>query len=58
MIKFSEKSVLIANPFIDSCYLTEAILEAREKQVEVKIVTRPPANDEYLAKNRVPLESN
>jgi phosphatidylserine/phosphatidylglycerophosphate/cardiolipin synthase-like enzyme len=50
MIKFSEKSVLIANPFVNSCYLTEAILEAREKQVEVKIVTRPPANDEYLAK--------
>lgn len=50
MIKFSEISVLIANPFIENCYLTEAILEAREKQVEVKIVTRPPQNDEYSAK--------
>jgi hypothetical protein len=50
MIKFSEKSVLIVNPFIDSCYLTEAIIEAREKQVKVKIITRPLANDEYLAK--------
>ncbi len=50
MIKFSEKSVLIANPFIESCYLTEAILEAREKEVEVKIVTWPPTNDEYSAK--------
>ena len=57
MIKLSNDIVLIANPFIESCYLTEAILQARERGKTVKIVTRPPTkNSRFATKTECHLE--
>jgi phosphatidylserine/phosphatidylglycerophosphate/cardiolipin synthase-like enzyme len=58
MIKKSERSVLIAVPYVESCYLTEAIIQAREKGIETKIVTRPPSEKEVGFAKKIECHSN
>jgi phosphatidylserine/phosphatidylglycerophosphate/cardiolipin synthase-like enzyme len=45
LIALSEDSIDVVNPFIEGCYLTEAILRARERNITVRIVTRPIKKD-------------
>lgn len=42
LIKMAEKTILLANPYIENCYLTDALIESATKQTEIKIVTRRP----------------
>jgi hypothetical protein len=41
----AKDEILVTNPYLDSCYLTTALQEARERRVNVKIVTRRPTKD-------------
>ena len=41
----AKDEILVANPYVDSCYLTTALQEARDKRVNVRIVTRRPTKD-------------
>jgi hypothetical protein len=41
----AKDEIIVTNPYLDSCYLTTALQEAREKRVNVKIVTRRPTKD-------------
>jgi len=42
LIRMAKQTILIANPFIESCYLTDALLESSQSSVKIKIVTRRP----------------
>jgi phosphatidylserine/phosphatidylglycerophosphate/cardiolipin synthase-like enzyme len=42
LINMAEKTVLVANPFVEPCYLTDYLIESASKGIEVKIVTRYP----------------
>jgi hypothetical protein len=47
----AKDEIIVANPYLDSCYLATALQEARERRVNVKIVTRRPTKDkENLSK--------
>ena len=41
----AKDEILATNPYLDSCYLTTALQDARERRVNVKIVTRRPTKD-------------
>ena len=41
----AKDEILVANPFVDSCYLTTALQDARDRRVNVRIVTRRPTKD-------------
>jgi phosphatidylserine/phosphatidylglycerophosphate/cardiolipin synthase-like enzyme len=41
----SKDEILVTNPYLDSCYLTTALQEARERRVNVRIVSRRPTKD-------------
>lgn len=41
----AQNSILIANPFIEECYLTDILKENANKQIEIKVVTREPYQD-------------
>lgn len=42
LIKMAEKRILVANPYLESCYLTDALVDSATKKTEIRIVTRPP----------------
>jgi hypothetical protein len=39
------KTKSVTNPYLDSCYLSTALQDARERRANVKIVTRRPTKD-------------
>jgi phosphatidylserine/phosphatidylglycerophosphate/cardiolipin synthase-like enzyme len=41
----AKDEIIVANPYLDSCYLATALQEARDRRVNVKIVTRRPTKD-------------
>ncbi|MDG6221786.1 MAG: phospholipase D-like domain-containing protein [Candidatus Bathyarchaeota archaeon] len=42
LIRMAKQSILIANPFIESCYLTDALINSAQSSTKIKIVTRRP----------------
>jgi hypothetical protein len=42
LIKMAEKTILVVNPYVESCYLTDALIDSAMKQTEIRIVTRAP----------------
>lgn len=42
LIRMAKQSILIANPFIESCYLTDALITSAQSSTKIKIVTRRP----------------
>jgi phosphatidylserine/phosphatidylglycerophosphate/cardiolipin synthase-like enzyme len=46
LIRMAKQMILIANPFIESCYLTDALLNSAQSSTEIKIVTRRPTSKE------------
>jgi len=46
LISMAEKSILIANPFVEPCYLTDYLIDSAMKGTEIKIVTRYPEDKE------------
>ncbi len=42
LIRMAKKTILIANPFIESCYLTEALIDSAQSSTKIQIVTRCP----------------
>jgi len=42
LIRMAKKTILIANPFIESCYLTEALINSAQSSIKIQIVTRYP----------------
>jgi hypothetical protein len=43
--------ILVANPFIERCHLSNALIEASEKKIPIILMTRPPnENDLYMKK--------
>lgn len=42
LIRMAKQSILIANPFIESCYLTDALITSAPSSTKIKIVTRRP----------------
>lgn len=58
LISHASSEVLVANPFIEECDLSNTLQEAKKKGTEVQIVTRPP-EDKYpnqLEKKRLYLQ--
>lgn len=41
----AKDEIIVTNPYLDSCYLTTALQEARDRRVNVRIVTRRPTKD-------------
>jgi len=41
----AKDEILVTNPYVDSCFLSTALYEARDRRVNVKIVTRRPKKD-------------
>ena len=41
----AKDEILVTNPYVDSCYLTTALQEARDRRVNVRIVSRRPTKD-------------
>lgn len=41
----AKDEILVTNPYVDSCYLTTALQDARDRRVNVRIVTRRPIKD-------------
>ena len=51
----AKDEILVANPYVDSCYLITALQEARDRRVNVRIVTRRPTKDKSdIYKIRMP----
>jgi phosphatidylserine/phosphatidylglycerophosphate/cardiolipin synthase-like enzyme len=42
LIRMASKTILIANPFIESCYLTDALVDSAQSSIKIEIVTRRP----------------
>jgi len=42
LIRMAKSSILIANPFIESCYLTDALINSAQSSTKIEIVTRYP----------------
>lgn len=42
LIKMAEKTILVANPYLESCYLTDVLIDSATRHTEIRIVTRPP----------------
>jgi len=46
LIRMANKTILLANPFIENCYLTEELIKSSKSSTKIKIVTRyPKPND-------------
>jgi phosphatidylserine/phosphatidylglycerophosphate/cardiolipin synthase-like enzyme len=54
LISHAKFDVLIANPFIQDCDLSNTLIEASKNRINVQIITRPPEDKhpEYLKKKR------
>ena len=46
LIRMAKETILIANPFIENCYLTDALLDSAQSSTKIKIVTRRPQDRE------------
>jgi phosphatidylserine/phosphatidylglycerophosphate/cardiolipin synthase-like enzyme len=46
LIGQAQEEILVANPYIDSCHLTKALLNAAEKKIKVRVVSRKPTLDD------------
>ena len=63
LIRMANKTILLANPFIENCYLTEALIKSAQSSIKIKIITRyPKPNDikklechSKLKQNNIPL---
>ena len=44
LINDAEKTILLANPFVEMCYLTDYLIDARSRDIEIKIVLRPESD--------------
>jgi hypothetical protein len=42
LIRLAEKTIFVANPFVEACYLTDDLIDSARKKTEIKIVTRYP----------------
>ena len=42
LIRMAKKTILIANPFIENCYLTEELINSAQSSTDIQIVTRDP----------------
>jgi len=42
LIRMAKKTILLANPFIENCYLTEELIKSAQSSTKIKIVTRKP----------------
>jgi len=42
LIRLAKQTILIANPFIESCYLTDALITSAQSSTKIKIITRHP----------------
>ena len=42
LIRMAKNNILIANPFVASCYLTDALIDSSQSSVKINIVTRRP----------------
>ena len=50
-IRTAEKTIFVANPYLESCYLTDYLMDSATSQVEIRIVTRQPESvDKSFAK--------
>jgi phosphatidylserine/phosphatidylglycerophosphate/cardiolipin synthase-like enzyme len=60
MISHASKQVLVANPFIQVCDLSNTLQDSKKKGTEVQIITRQPEDKynraEYLEKKRLYLQ--
>jgi hypothetical protein len=45
IIKGAKSIILVSNPYIETCYITQDLEEARKREVEIKIVHRPESNN-------------
>ncbi len=60
LIRMAKKTILLANPFIENCYLTEALIKSAKSSTKIKIVTRKPDARKIechskLEQNNIPL---
>ncbi len=46
IIKMAEEAILVANPFIEECYITDYLIRSAKNKVRVEIVTRQPTKEE------------
>ena len=46
----SQKTILIANPYLENCYLTDALIDSANSQTQINIVTRMPEMKEIREK--------
>jgi phosphatidylserine/phosphatidylglycerophosphate/cardiolipin synthase-like enzyme len=42
LIRMAKNTILLANPYLESCYLTDALIDSARQQTEIRIVTRSP----------------
>jgi hypothetical protein len=42
LIRMAKDTILIANPYIESCYLTDALIDSAQSSTKIKLVTRRP----------------
>ena len=55
LIAHASFEVLVANPYIQECDLSNTLLDAKKKRINVSIITRPPTDDkhpEYVERKR------
>jgi phosphatidylserine/phosphatidylglycerophosphate/cardiolipin synthase-like enzyme len=45
LIKMAKNTILLANPYLESCYLTDLLIDSAKNQTEIRIVTRPPERE-------------
>jgi phosphatidylserine/phosphatidylglycerophosphate/cardiolipin synthase-like enzyme len=57
IIKMAEKTILVANPYLDNCYLTDYLIDSATNQIEIKIVTRHPDSVEKGSARRAECHS-
>ena len=46
IIRTAKNTILIANPYLDNCYLTDALMDSSQSSIKIKIVTRRPTSRE------------
>ena len=57
IIRMAEKTILVANPYLENCYLTDYLIDSATNQTEIKIVTRQPVSVEKGFAKRVECHS-
>ena len=45
LINSAEKNILLTNPYVEQCYLTDNLIDARTRGIEIKMVLRPESNN-------------